>query len=554
MAVPHINPLPTPPVRSDAPADFSAKADAFVAALPGFGADANELAAFVDQRAIDADASAQAAAASEAAVEADRAEVAANTATVAASTATVIARADEVAANTAEVSANTQQVSEDAQAVADALASIADGPVASVNGKSGVVTLVARDVLPPVEGKSGMALVVNAAGNNVEWADAGQKIGDVLVSARGSVEGYLEAVGGIYLQSAYPELYAELGLLGGERGLSWDSSSITTAAINAVDVFVTQAGTIIQIFGTSNTQVIRSTDGGATWSAPIMVHGSQAPVGIDQSDDGAIAILMYRPDSGIGLSLRHSNDNGATWSASGPTTSSSSKPTFFKYTNGRWIAGGFANSVSYVTDVNAPGFSTSASVPNGSNMLAIASNDAGTIMVVGNQYAAVSTDNGNTWAIVGTAVGLTSTRLALSIATDKKGKWVVTGNGFVSRSLDDRATWEVYEGSFTPGAGKTLTDGDGTWLNFAGSANLRRSVDDGRTWNTLAPVPGTNYTANLAAYRDGNFYLGYRTTPGESRMAVSRPSYGYDTATQFRLPNIPVPAGLKSFIKAKEVA
>jgi|GEM_PF-893693 hypothetical protein len=141
MAAPIITPIPTPPIRSDAPADFAAKADAFAASLPQFVTETNASAAFVDQRAIDADASAQAAADSELAVEADRAEVAANTVTVANNTSTVISRANQVANDAAQVADDRQQVSEDAQAVADALASIADGPVASVAGNTGVVTL-----------------------------------------------------------------------------------------------------------------------------------------------------------------------------------------------------------------------------------------------------------------------------------------------------------------------------------------------------------------------------------------------------------------------------
>lgn len=141
MTVPVITPLPPAPTRADAPSDFTAKADTFVAAQVGMVAEFNASAAFVDQRAIYADASAQAAAASEAAVEADRAEVEANTATVASNTATVVARADEVAANTLQVASNTAQVATDAQAVADALASVADGPVTSVAGQTGVVTV-----------------------------------------------------------------------------------------------------------------------------------------------------------------------------------------------------------------------------------------------------------------------------------------------------------------------------------------------------------------------------------------------------------------------------
>ncbi|QPI08260.1 hypothetical protein IM687_13740 [Stutzerimonas stutzeri] len=141
MTVPVITPLPPAPTRADAPSDFTTKADAFVAAQVGMVAEFNASATFVNQRAVDSAASAQAAAASEAAAEADRAEVAANTAAVASNTATVVVRADEVAANTLQVASNTQQVAANTQAVADALASIADGPVTSVAGNTGVVTL-----------------------------------------------------------------------------------------------------------------------------------------------------------------------------------------------------------------------------------------------------------------------------------------------------------------------------------------------------------------------------------------------------------------------------
>ena len=55
MTVPVIAALPTPPVRSDAPADFAAKADAFAASLVGFVNDVNGSASFIDQRATDAD-------------------------------------------------------------------------------------------------------------------------------------------------------------------------------------------------------------------------------------------------------------------------------------------------------------------------------------------------------------------------------------------------------------------------------------------------------------------------------------------------------------------
>lgn len=144
MGTPTITPLPTPPLRSDAPRDFSLKADAFVAAIPGFASEANEVAGFVSQRAADANNSAVAAAASEAGIEEARDEVQLNAELVSTNTVTVVLRADEVAANTVQVASDARQVAADRVAVEKAVASIADGPVTSVNGLTGVVDLTAQ--------------------------------------------------------------------------------------------------------------------------------------------------------------------------------------------------------------------------------------------------------------------------------------------------------------------------------------------------------------------------------------------------------------------------
>lgn len=141
MAVPTTTPLPIPPNRTSGAGVFPALADRFYAAMPQFQTDMNTLATYSGQQASLADTARIAAEQAKAAAESARSTAVTRANEVATNTNTVVARADEVAANTQQVAANTQQVAADAQAVADALASVADGPVTSVAGQTGVVTL-----------------------------------------------------------------------------------------------------------------------------------------------------------------------------------------------------------------------------------------------------------------------------------------------------------------------------------------------------------------------------------------------------------------------------
>lgn len=122
-----ITALPTPPSRSDDPAGFSAKADAFLAALPTFVTEANATGSAADDAATAAEASAIAAASS--ASSASNQRTLAETAKTAAETAQGIAEAAR----------------DDAQAAQAAVESaISSGPVLSVNGRTGIVTGLAE--------------------------------------------------------------------------------------------------------------------------------------------------------------------------------------------------------------------------------------------------------------------------------------------------------------------------------------------------------------------------------------------------------------------------
>jgi len=141
MAVPTVTPLPTPPNRTSGAGEFAAKADVFYGAMPQFQTDMNTLATYSGQQVSLADTARIAAEQAKAAAESARSTVVTRANEVATNTNTVVTRANEVAANTLQVAADADQVAADRVAVDAALASIADGPVASVAGKSGVVTV-----------------------------------------------------------------------------------------------------------------------------------------------------------------------------------------------------------------------------------------------------------------------------------------------------------------------------------------------------------------------------------------------------------------------------
>lgn len=113
MIPPKITNLPPAPVRSDAPVDFSTKADAMVGALQPFANQANILAEFVNDRANDANVSASAVAGVQSAVSADRvlSQQAASNAAGSAAAALLSANNASGSAGAAQSSANASEAS-----------------------------------------------------------------------------------------------------------------------------------------------------------------------------------------------------------------------------------------------------------------------------------------------------------------------------------------------------------------------------------------------------------------------------------------------------------
>ena len=288
MAAPQITPLPTPPVRSDAPADFAVKADNFAAALPQFVTETNASAAFVDQRAIDADASATAAAASEGAA-----------------ASSVAAAADQVALATeqaglattngqAQVALAAEQVDLAADQVALAAQEADRSESAAGSAEVSAAAAGAAAGLPALVGNAGKALIVKTNESGVEFGEVGQKIGDILITAREPDATYL-AANNVYLQAAYPELFSVVGLKSNiyesvARSLPTTEAWISVTYGNGLFVAVAQGGTIAATSPDGITWTQRALPASATWAS--VTYGSGLFVAVAQSS----AIAATSPD------------------------------------------------------------------------------------------------------------------------------------------------------------------------------------------------------------------------------------------------------------------
>lgn len=546
MPVPTINPLPQAPSRSDGPVAFNALADPFIAALPPFVLQANALALAINNALISIVSSVDAAAgsASAAATSANAANSSKNAAAQ-----QVGLAADQVAL--AETARNEARAARDsAQNFAAAAGSAAGTPaLAGKSGKALVVNATADGVLwgdpyPAYAGKARMSLQVLPNEQGVRWVDVGDRIGDVLVSARNPGSLYLPADGSVYLKSAYTELFQLLGLLGGTKANSWSTITSGFGTDEIVGTATNNNG--VWVFLSSTGVVRRSTDDGLTLTtiAGVTVTGGKGIVYCGNS-----TFIAY----GTSISAVYKSvDNGLTWTQIPANTIVSGVSLSLSCSssdgNGVILLGGYLSGTAYVVTSTNYGVSwTFRLVASSSTPWAVGVGKDGKSFVIigqynsGYNYFLYTADLTSAWTSAGVVSGTQTAGLEslCSIDTDGSNIWVIS---FPTLSVRIGAN-----GSGTilnlPSAvvGKVVTDKNGTWL--IGNRVSTNDAIDFTTANLAAPAASC-----LAASRSGTFMVG--ATAGSLRRSV--PVFPYDSATQFALPNISSPIGVKAYIKAKE--
>lgn len=496
MAVPVISNLPPAPTRSDAPADFTPKADAMIGALQPMVVQFNIAIQWMAGQLTEAQAQAAAAAAS--------ALAAANSATAA-----------NASKNAAETAAQTAQIA-----------------AAASGASAGIGQL----------GNPGDSLQVNAARTGLIFGPSDGKVGDVLISARNPGPLFVPANGGIRAQSALPSLLGVLGLIGGQVGQQYAtvSAGATTTVVDVASAPNPNGGPPLVMQLTAGGGINFSSDGGATWAAKTAISYNCTSISYDELNRAWLVITGQSTAKWIQVSY----DNGVTW-ANTTTAVISGISRIVADTNGVWIAISAAGSsdVYRSTDkgVSWTQITTGASAVH----TAISTDNKGVWCVTAGSTVRRSIDGGLTWAVQFTA---SSTQNAIS--NDRNGVWLISGltsNSNTYKSVDNGLTWTLLATPVT----STVTDiaySQGFFFlvrNVSPQLIMISSAADA----TVYTVPTAAVLASLIKVTATSGYV-VAVNSANTTVLRSAPIFAYDPASQLQLPSFPVATGLQAWIKA----
>lgn len=421
--------------------------------------------------------------------------------------------------------------------------------------------------IPSYDFKPGYVFEVNDDATGMRWGTR-HKIGEAILTARDMDASYLPLAGGTYLQSAYPLLFAEVGLIGAVSGDVWSQ----VMAPGTIGPFKTvkrgKDGVLIaQPLTLATSTYYRSTDNGATWTAisfAAVAGNSSSTVRSIATDEKGVCIMCgYSSTASPSDSLLRSTDNGLTW-----TSVRNAAITDGKYpvacetdNNGTWIITGGISSLNTLRSLDNGQTWTLVQSGVGSNQGNSVSCDRLGVWIIGTlSRVYTSTDNGLTWVMVsglgfGTVYG---------IANNGKGVWLAVGSNSsninMARSPDNGLTWTALGVIASAETFYSVsTDYAGNWFVGTATGRIARSVNEGQTF-TLLPIATTGFlatdtiTATIMINSDV-LAFGYQSAAGNySKARRSNGTYPYDSATMFKLPDLRPPQGLNYLIKAKEVA
>jgi hypothetical protein len=298
-----------------------------------------------------------------------------------------------------------------------------------------------------------------------DLAVATAAVGDVLLTLRNSGSSYALA-GSVQLNTAYPELFDLVGLVGGTPsvdGVSWYPDPYGVAGVAPTRIAANGAG--VWLAGTGTGQAIRSTDAGQTWAEVALGIGTNGVFSF--ASDG---LGVWVAATGNAGSLARSTDDGATWSLVTNTLATVAN-CIDTDKAGVWVTAGFSGKLARSSN-NGASFSLVTSGFGATQINGIATDLAGVWVTVGNAgKMARSSNNGTSWALLTSPFGSTNVR---AVATDKAGNWVAVGeSGKIARSTDNGATWTKVTGDFGLSLVEDVAFGEGEWIAIQATRALR---------------------------------------------------------------------------------
>lgn len=430
----------------------------------------------------------------------------------------------EASATLAVEKATEASASADAAALSEAAAEDARDMAQTYAGLAGDAA-----GFPPLAGNAGKVVRVNDTEDGVQFAPGSDfEPGDVYLSTSAPASGtWLPCLGGVYLQSSYTALFAELGLLANKPDgiATWTSrtlpaSSAWTSVAFGNGVFVAVASTAATCTTSVDgiTWVSRTMPSAAAWSSVFYGAGLFVAVG-----NNAVA----------------TSPDGITWTARTISTGNWSSVT---YGGGQFVA-------------VAAGLAKAATSLDGITWTdrTMSSSRSWRSVVYGNGvYVAVAGSVANTVAS-SSPDGISWTDRTLPLSVDWQS--VSYGSGvFVAVNKTTPTTAATSTNGTTwvaqavPAIGldlRAITYGAGQFVAVASASTTALNSTDGVNWTTRTLSVSQPWAS--VAFGAGVFAV---VGNGTANASVCAPLYTYDLSTQFAVPTQPVASGLKAWIKA----
>jgi hypothetical protein len=498
MTVPTITALPDFPVRGEDPVTFAQKANDSVAAYPTMVTQMNAMGEFVEEQA-------------ELAAEGGQAAIAAISAANYKGEWSTLSGALAIPASVSHnnsVWLLTESVA-DVTAVEPGVAAVwqnltevnlsagVTGTLPVANGGTGLTAL----------GTAGQALVVNSGATGLEYINAPSLAAGALQYFSGATTStypgteWLLADGSVLTQTAYPELYANIGLI--SNGIAtWTARTSGTAN----NIFALTYGDNLYVYGAGLGVLATSTDA-ITWTA--RTSGTASNLSALTYGNN---LYVYAGDGGV---LATSTD-AITWTARTSGTSSSIRALI--YGDNLYVYAG--NGGVLRTSTNAITWTVRISGTL-SNIVALTYADGIYVYAAGNGILATSTD-----AITWTArtSGTTSAIEALAYGA---GVYVYAGNNSLLATSTNAITWTART-SGTISTINSLIYGNGVFV-YGGSNGVLGTSVNGILWT--ARTSGTTSGISALTYGNNRYVIA-----GISGMLRTAESYTYNASTEFITP------------------